>query len=124
MLARPSAFSHGQKEMGFLDAQANLGVMYVNGLGVPVDRNRAFGLWKEGAAQGNAMSMFFYAMALEGGLTGAPQPTEARQWYLEAARRGEGRRSGLLPPKRHTRRSDALPLTSPGLLLSTTDGIR
>jgi TPR repeat protein len=76
------------KEMGFLDAQANLGVMYVNGLGVPVDRNRAFGLWKEGAAQGNAMNMFFYAMALEGGLNGAPQPTEARRWYLEAARRG------------------------------------
>ena len=76
------------KEMGFLDAQANLGVMYVNGLGAPVDRNRAFGLWKEGAAQGNAMNMFFYATALEGGLTGAPQPTEARKWYLEAARRG------------------------------------
>jgi serine/threonine protein kinase/TPR repeat protein len=76
------------KEMGFLDAQANLGVMYVNGLGVPVDRNQAFNLWKDGAAQGNAMNMFFYAMALEGGLTGAPQPGEARQWYLEAAKRG------------------------------------
>lgn len=76
------------KQMGFLDAQANLGVMYVNGLGVPVDRNQAFSLWKDGAAQGNAMNMFFYAMALEGGLTGAPQPAEARQWYLEAARRG------------------------------------
>ena len=76
------------KEMGFLDAQANLGVMYVNGLGVPVDRNQAFSLWKDGAAQGNAMNMFFYAMALEGGLTGAPQPAEARRWYLEAAKRG------------------------------------
>jgi TPR repeat protein/serine/threonine protein kinase len=76
------------KEMGFLDAQANLGVMYVNGLGVPVDRHQAFSLWKDGAAQGNAMNMFFYAMALEGGLAGPPQPAEARQWYLEAAKRG------------------------------------
>jgi TPR repeat protein/predicted Ser/Thr protein kinase len=76
------------RDMGFLDAQANLGVMYVNGLGVPVDRNQAFSLWKDGAAQGNALSMFFYAMALEGGLTGPPQPAEARQWYLEAAKRG------------------------------------
>jgi serine/threonine protein kinase/TPR repeat protein len=76
------------REMGFLDAQANLGVMYVNGLGVPIDRNRAFNLWKDGAARGNAMNMYFYAMALEGGLIGPPQPAEARQWYLEAARRG------------------------------------
>jgi TPR repeat protein len=91
------------KEMGFLDAQANLGVMYVNGLGVPVDRNQAFSLWKDGAAQGNAMNMFFYAMALEGGLAGAPQPAEARQWYLEAAKRGNAaaaawcRRNGAAP---------------------------
>ena len=76
------------REMGFLDAQANLGVMYVNGLGVPIDRNRAFNLWKDGAERGNAMNMYFYAMALEGGLIGPPQPAEARQWYLEAARRG------------------------------------
>lgn len=76
------------REMGFLDAQANLGVMYVNGLGVPTDRNRAFNLWRDGAERGNAMNMFFYAMALEGGLIGPPQPAEARQWYLEAARRG------------------------------------
>ena len=76
------------REMGFLDAQANLGVMYVNGLGVPIDRNRAFNLWRDGAERGNAMNMFFYAMALEGGLIGPKQPAEARQWYLEAARRG------------------------------------
>jgi TPR repeat protein len=55
---------------------------------VPVDRHQAFSLWKDGAAQGNAMNMFFYAMALEGGLAGPPQPAEARQWYLEAAKRG------------------------------------
>ncbi len=76
------------RDMGFLDAQANLGVMYVNGLGVPADPKQAFRLWKDGAAQGNALNMYFYAMALEGGLTGPPQPVEARQWYLEAARRG------------------------------------
>jgi TPR repeat protein len=79
----------------------------VNGLGVPVDRNRAFGLWKEGAAQGNAMSMFFYAMALEGGLTGAPQPTEARQWYLEAARRGKGAAAACC--RRNGTRAEVMP---------------
>ena len=105
------------KEMGFLDAQANLGVMYVNGLGVLVDRDRAFGLWKDGAAQGNAMRMFFYAMALEGGLTGAPQPAEARPWYLESGATRERRCRGLMPPKRNPRRSGPLPLTRPGIRL-------
>jgi serine/threonine protein kinase/TPR repeat protein len=76
------------KDMGFLDAQANLGVMYVNGFGVPMDRDHAVKLWKDGAARGNALNMYFYAMALEGGLTGAPQPVAARQWYEESAKRG------------------------------------
>ena len=90
--------------MGFLDAQANLGVMYVNGLGgLPTDRPRAFALWKEGAELGNAMNMYFYAMALEGGLTAPPQPVEARKWYVESARRGNAaalawcRKEGVSP---------------------------
>ncbi|MFZ4682530.1 MAG: protein kinase domain-containing protein [Terrimicrobiaceae bacterium] len=76
-------------KMGFLDAQANLGVMYVNGLGgVKTDRPKAFALWKEGAELGNAMSMYFYAMALEGGLVTPPDPAGAKKWYVESARRG------------------------------------
>ena len=63
------------------------------------------------------MSMFFYAMALEGGLTGAPQPAEARPWYLESGATRERRCRGLMPPKRNPRRSGPLPLTRPGIRL-------
>jgi len=34
------------------------------------------------------MNMYFYAMALEGGLVSAPDPVAARTWYVESARRG------------------------------------
>jgi TPR repeat protein len=81
-------FSSSQK-LGNGDAQANLGVMYVNGLGVPKDMKKAFALWKEGAEKlGSPACMFFYAVALEGGLLGERQPTEARDWYSRAAKAG------------------------------------
>ena len=77
--------------LGNWEAQANLGVMYVNGLGVPKDPQKAFSLWKEGAEKrSNPTCMFFYAVALEGGLAGEKNPAEARDWYARAARSGNG----------------------------------
>ena len=75
--------------MGNWEAQANLGVMYVNGLGVPKDPQKAFALWKDGAEKrANPTCMFFYAMSLEGGLVGEKSPTDARDWYARAAKAG------------------------------------
>lgn len=81
-------FSSAQK-IGNPDAQANLGVMYVNGLGVPQDPSKAFALWKDGAENlHNPLCMFFYAVALDGGLVGEKKPAEARDWYYRAAKAG------------------------------------
>ena len=77
--------------MGYSEAQANLGVMYVNGLGVPKDPQKAFSLWKDGAENhSDPTCMFYYAYALEGGLTGEKKPAEARDWYKRAAKAGNG----------------------------------
>jgi len=61
--------------------------MHVNGWGTPKDPAKAFALWKEGAELADPMNMYFYAMALEGGLVAAPQPAEARKWYILAAKK-------------------------------------
>ena len=77
--------------LGYCAAQANLGVMYVNGQGVPKDPQKAFSLWKDGAENhSDPTCMFYYAYALEGGLTGEKKPAEARDWYKRAAKAGNG----------------------------------
>lgn len=73
---------------GFLEAQGNLGVMYMNGEGVQPDPEKAVGLWKDGAEKGDSICMGFYAMALEGGAAGPPDPASAKEWYAKAARLG------------------------------------
>lgn len=74
--------------MGYLDAQANLGVLLVNGVGTAPDRARAFALWRDGAQRGNATCMYFYAQALEDVDMPSFNPVEARKWYSESARLG------------------------------------
>lgn len=73
---------------GFLEAQGNLGVMYMLGESVPADPLKAFELWKDGAEKGDPICMRFYAMALEEGVNGRPDPAAARDWYIKAARLG------------------------------------
>lgn len=75
-------------EMGSLEGQANLGVMLVNGWGTEKNPAKAFALWEEGAHGGDPVSMYFYAMALEGGLVDSPDHEEAKNWYLKAAKSG------------------------------------
>ena len=60
-------FSRSQ-ELGFLDAQGNLGVLYIYGQGVSKDESKAFALFQDGAEKGNPLCMFFYAMCFEGGV--------------------------------------------------------
>jgi TPR repeat protein len=58
------------QELGFLDAQGNLGVLYICGQGVPKDESKAFALFQDGAEKGNPLCMFFYAMLRRGRRSG------------------------------------------------------
>ena len=71
---------------GFLEAQGNLGVMYMNGETVPADPKEAVRLWKAGAEKGDEICMVFYATALENGAVGKPDLEAAKEWYRKAAR--------------------------------------
>jgi serine/threonine protein kinase/TPR repeat protein len=89
-------------QQGWLDAQANLGVMYWMGEiidGKPAtkpDRDKAdlktaVQLWKEGADKGNASCMYFYAICLLGdGVPGVLEPDEkaGRTLMVAAAEHG------------------------------------
>ena len=80
-------FSRSQ-ELGFLDAQGNLGVLYIYGQGVPKDEQKAFALFQDGAEKGNPLCMFFYAMCFEGGVGVEKDRRAARTWYIRAAEGG------------------------------------
>jgi serine/threonine protein kinase len=76
------------KDLGFLDAQGNLGVLYIYGQGVPKDEKKAVALFRDGAEKGNPLCMYFYAMCFDGGV-GINQDREAaREWYVRAAQGG------------------------------------
>ena len=76
------------KDLGFLDAQGNLGVLYIYGQGVPKDEMKAAALFKDGAEKGNALCMYFYAMCFDGGVGIDKDRESARVWYLRAAKGG------------------------------------
>ncbi len=80
-------FSHA-KDLGFLDAQGNLGVLYIYGQGVPKDEKKALELFRDGAEKGNALCMYFYAMCFDGGVGVAKNSEKARTWYVRAAQGG------------------------------------
>jgi serine/threonine protein kinase/TPR repeat protein len=76
------------KDLGFLDAQGNLGVLYIYGQGVPKDENQAVALFKDGAEKGNPLCMYFYAMCFDGGVGIKQDRRAAREWYVRAAKGG------------------------------------
>lgn len=51
-------------EAGHSDAQINLGMMFANGEGIPVDLDRAVSLYRQAADQGNPFGHFNLAMEL------------------------------------------------------------
>lgn len=80
------------KDQGYFDALGNLGVMYMNGT-VPgaqaPDPKRGVSMFLEGAKLGNGTCMFFYAKSLEAGIIGGkPNPKDAEEWYVKAAKAG------------------------------------
>lgn len=78
------------RELGFLDAQGNLGVLVREGLGTgnPPDEAAAAVLFREGAEQGNALCMFFYALCLESGSGVESDPAAGREWFIKSAKAG------------------------------------
>ncbi len=76
------------KDLGFLDAQGNLGVLYIYGQGVPKDVRKAFALFKDGAEKGNPLCMYFYAMCFDGGVAVEHDRESTRVWYVRAAQGG------------------------------------
>lgn len=78
-------------ELGFLDAQGNLGVLYINGQGVEKDEKKGAELFREGAEKENPSCMFYYAMCLERGVGVTKNEAEAREWYIKAAKGGDRR---------------------------------
>jgi serine/threonine protein kinase/TPR repeat protein len=76
------------KELGFLDAQGNLGVLYIYGQGVPKDEMKAVAIFRDGAEKGNALCMYFYAMCFDGGVGIDRDRESARSWYVRAAQGG------------------------------------
>jgi TPR repeat protein len=73
----------------WVPAIGNLGVLYVNGNGVPKDEAKAAGLFKMGAEKGDAPAMVLYARCLEAGLGVRANRTEAVKWYRQAADQGD-----------------------------------
>ena len=76
------------KDLGFLDAQGNLGVLYIYGQGVPKDEKKAVALFRDGAEKGNPLCMYFYAMCFDGGVGVSRDREAAREWYVRAAQGG------------------------------------
>ena len=74
--------------LGYLDAQGNLGVLYINGQGVEKNEAAAVELFRDGAEKGNPSCMFFYAQSLENGDGTRKDPEAAKRWYLRAANGG------------------------------------
>ena len=76
-------------EQGHAGAQYNLGVMYVNGRGVPQDDKEAVNWYRKAAEQGDAYAQHNLGMMYASG-QGVPQDyREAVNWYRKAAEQGD-----------------------------------
>ena len=79
-------------ERGSLEAGGNLGVLYINGTGVPAkDPKKAVSLFEKGAQGGNPFCMFLYAQCLENGLGVGKNMLQAQNWYRKSAEAGNKR---------------------------------
>ncbi len=89
--AKAMAAFEKARGLDWVPALANLGVLYVNGAGVPKDEVKAAALFKEGAEKGDKVAMLFYAQCVEEGVGVPASRTEAVKWYRDAATLGEAR---------------------------------
>jgi len=75
-------------ERGDADAQAELGAMYVKGLGVPQDSAEALRWFRKAADQGNARGQNGLGVMYANGWGVAKDSTVAVRWYRKAADQG------------------------------------
>jgi len=69
-------------------AQNNLGIMYLDGKGVPRDFARAMQWFSASASQGNSAGMYNMGLMYELGQGIKPDPFRAYMWYALAADQG------------------------------------
>jgi uncharacterized protein len=89
--AKALSFLERGRRLDWAPSFGNLGVLYMNGDGVPRDPAAAAALFRQGAEKGDASSMFNYAQCLEGGVGLNADATEAGKWYEQAAAKGDTR---------------------------------
>jgi len=75
-------------ENGYAEAQYNLGWLYANGNGMPVDIETAIEWWKKAAEQGHADAQFALGLAYTTGDDVGRDMDQAVTWYLKAAAGG------------------------------------
>ena len=83
-------------EQGHLQAQANLGAMYINGTGVPQDCNQAVKWYSLSAEQGDPMALFALALMYDKGKCVSQDLNRAAALYKLAAERGNANAQGNL----------------------------
>lgn len=72
-------------EQGFAAADSNIGLMYLQGRGVPHDMGQALHWFQRAAAQGNVEAQFRIGEFYEAGTVVAQSDEEARLWFGKAA---------------------------------------
>src|SRR6185437_13485997 len=70
---------------GQANAEYNLAVLYLKGLGVATDPDEAFRLFRLAADQGHAEAQFRVGEMREKGWGAPPNYAEAQKWYQKAA---------------------------------------
>jgi uncharacterized protein len=79
---------HPLADQGDAVAQLKLGVMHLNGWGVPQDYSEALKWYGKAAEQGNAFAQFYLGIMHASG-RGVPQDyAESAEWYRKAAEQG------------------------------------
>ncbi len=74
---------------GDLDSQMILGAMYLDGIGVNVDHQKAFFWLSKAANRGDKEAQYLLGFMYENGLKVAVNIKRATKWYTEAALQGD-----------------------------------
>lgn len=74
---------------GNIDSQMILGEMYLDGIGVDVDHQKAFFWLSKAARGGDAEAQYLLGFMYENGLKVAVNIKRATKWYTEAALQGD-----------------------------------
>jgi len=74
---------------GDVDSQMILGEMYLDGIGVKIDHEKAFFWLAKAAGNGDVEAQYLLGFMYENGLKVAKNVKRATKWYKEAAKQGD-----------------------------------